>query len=95
MQDTKEIRDRYELKRKLKRKGKETKLEEVRMVGAFACVGVCQPWSYCTYSAALDAVVVYLFMTLSSIKADPLNRLKHPGLHNTEPNTCSAVFCSQ
>lgn len=54
-----------------------------------------QPWSYWTYSEAWDAVVVYLFSTLSSIKADPLNRLKHPGLHSTEPNTCSAVFCSQ
>lgn len=58
-------------------------------------VYVCPPWSYCTYSEALVAVVVYLFITLSSIKADPLNKLKHPGLHSTEPNTCSAVFCSQ
>lgn len=38
---------------------------------------------------------MYLFRTLSSIKAEPRNKLKHPGLHSTEPNTCSAVFCSQ
>lgn len=34
-------------------------------------------------------------MTLSSIKADPLNKLKHPGQHRTQPKTCSAAFCSQ
>ncbi len=39
--------------------------------------------------------MVYRFRTLSSISADPLNRLKQPGLHRTEPNTCSAVFWSQ
>lgn len=67
-------------------------LDEVKTADGFV---LYQPWSYCTYSEALVAVVVYFFKTLSSIKAVPLNRLKHPGLHSTEPNTCSAVFCSQ
>lgn len=71
-----------------------TKLDEVKKsTDPFGCV--YQPWSYCTYSWALCAVVEYLFKTWSSIRADPLNRLKHPGLHSTEPNTCSAVFWSQ
>lgn len=34
-------------------------------------------------------------MTLSSMSADPLNKLKHPGLHRTHPSICSAAFCSQ
>ena len=53
------------------------------------------PWSYWTYSEAFVAVVVYLFKTLSSMRAEPLNRLKQPGEQRTEPNTCSAVFWSQ
>ena len=32
-------------------------------------------------------MVVYVFITLSSIKASARNKLKHPGLHKTHPGT--------
>ena len=34
-------------------------------------------------------------MTLSLIRASALNKLKQPGEHSTQPNTCSVAFCSQ
>jgi len=36
-----------------------------------------------------------VFITLSSIKADPLNSENAPGAQSTQPRTCSAAFCSQ
>ncbi|TNN56733.1 hypothetical protein EYF80_033078 [Liparis tanakae] len=53
------------------------------------------PWSYWMCCIAFEDFKVYLFITLSSISAAALNRLKQPGLQSTQPNTCSAVLCSQ
>lgn len=53
------------------------------------------PWSYCTSCAAVDASLVYFSSTLFFNIAEPRNRLKQPGLHKTQPVTCSVAFCSQ
>lgn len=52
-------------------------------------------WSYWTKSLGFSDFVVYFAITLSSIRARPRNKLKQPGLHNTQPITCSVAFCSQ
>ena len=59
------------------------------------CGNVCSPWSYwMKWEASVD-LVVYFFITLSSMMADPLNREKHPGEQSTHPRTCSVAFCIQ
>jgi len=39
--------------------------------------------------------VVYFFITLSSMRALPLNSEKQPGEQSTQPIMCSVAFCSQ
>ena len=52
-------------------------------------------WSYWTKCIGSSDLVVYLLITLSSIRALALNKLKQPGEHITHPIICSVAFCSQ
>ena len=45
------------------------------------------PWSYWTWWRALVGGVAYFRITLSSIRAEPRNREKQPGLQRTQPRT--------
>ena len=53
------------------------------------------PWSYIRWCTGSVGSIVYFFMTLSSISAEPRNNEKHPGLQRTHPRTCSVAFWSQ
>lgn len=53
------------------------------------------PWSCCTRSRGFVEIFVYLRIIFPLNSDFALNKVKHPGLHNTQPNTCSVVFCNQ
>ena len=78
----------------------ETLLPDPKMMGEWGIRECCwtdlsSPWSNCMWCLASVGGVAYFLITLSSIRAEPLNREKQPGEQRTQPSTCSVAFCSQ